>query len=103
MIHTSDWGGQDTVDAAGRWSLTGTVDILRAIAGGRGPSRWAVALGYAGWSAGQLDAELTSHGWFNVPADDALIYDGETSTRWARSFATAGIDPRLLASGAGSA
>lgn len=103
VLHSSDWGGQDTIDVAGRWSLSGTIDILRAIAEGRGPSRWVVALGYAGWGAGQLDGEMTRHGWFNTPGTPELIYDVATGDRWSRGFASAGIDPRLLASSAGTA
>ena len=72
VLHSADWGGQDTIDVAGRWGLTSTVDALKAIAEGKGPERWLVALGYAGWGAGQLESELTRHGWFNVPADEAL-------------------------------
>lgn len=103
VLHSPDWGGQDTIDVAGRWALSGTVDILRAIAGGRGPSRWMVALGYAGWGAGQLDGEMTRHGWFNVPGELDLLYDTPADERWERGFAGAGIDPRLLASRAGTA
>ncbi len=103
VLHSTDWGGQDTIDVAGRWALSGTVDVLRAIAEGTGPSRWIVALGYAGWAEGQLDEEMTRHGWFNVPGDAALLYDNTADRRWERSFARAGIDPRLLSSGAGTA
>jgi putative transcriptional regulator len=103
VIHSNDWGGQDTVDVAGRWALSGTIDILKAIAEGRGPSRWLVALGYAGWGEGQLDDELTRHGWFNVPGDLALLYDTAADQRWERGFGEAGIDPRLLASSTGTA
>jgi putative transcriptional regulator len=103
VLHTPDWGGQDTIDVAGRWALSGTVDILRAIAEGTGPSRWLVALGYAGWSEGQLDAELTRHGWFNTPAHTGLLYDMTADERWERGFAAAGIDPRMLANQTGTA
>lgn len=103
VLHSNDWGGQDTIDVAGRWSLSGTIDILRAIAEGRGPSRWMVALGYAGWSEGQLDAELTGEGWFNVHGDAALIFQTPACDRWQRAFQSAGIDPRLLASSVGQA
>jgi putative transcriptional regulator len=102
VLHSSDWGGQDTVHVADRWALTGTVDILRAIAGGTGPSRWLVALGYAGWGAGQLDGELTRHGWLNVTDDAALLFDTPVQDRWSRGMATLGIDPRLLASQSGT-
>lgn len=103
VLHSLDWGGQDTIQVAGRWALSGTTDILKAIAAARGPSRWLVALGYAGWGAGQLDGEMARHGWFNVPGDLGLLYETAADERWARGFAAAGIDPRLLASRAGSA
>lgn len=103
VLHSTDWGGQDTIDVAGRWALSGTIDVLRAIAEGRGPERWLVALGYAGWGEGQLDDEMTRHGWFNVPGEPALIYDIDAARRWERAFAGAGIDPRLLGLGGGTA
>lgn len=103
VLHSDDWRGQDTVDVAGRWSLSGTVDVLRAIADGTGPSQWLVALGYAGWGAGQLEEELTRHGWFNTGGEVSLLYDVPTEARWAQGFVGAGIDPRLLASTAGLA
>lgn len=103
VLHTTDWSGQDTVEVAGRWALSGTIDVLKAIAEGQGPSRWIVALGYAGWGAGQLDGEMLRHGWFNVTADAGLIYDVGAEDRWAEGFESAGIDPRLLASQTGTA
>lgn len=103
VVHSTDWSGQDTIDVAGRWALSGTVDVLRAIAEGKGPRRFVVALGYAGWGEGQLDEELTRHGWFNVNGDLGLLYDTQADERWQRGFAEAGVDSRLLATGAGTA
>ena len=103
VVHSTDWGGQDTIDVAGRWALSGTIDVLRAIAAGSGPSRFVVALGYAGWDGGQLDAELARPGWFNTPGALDLLYDTPAEERWARGFADAGVDTRLLANGAGTA
>lgn len=103
VLHSRDWGGQDTIDVGGRWSLSGSIDVLRAIAGGRGPTRWLVALGYAGWAPGQLDEEMTRHGWFNIAGDDTLLFDAPMHERWSRGFRQAGVDVRLLASGAGQA
>jgi len=103
VLHSQDWGGQDTVSVANRWALSGTTDVLRAIATGTGPSRWIVALGYAGWGPGQVDAEMTRHGWFNTPGDLNILYDTDAEHRWERAFDGAGIDSRLLASGAGNA
>jgi putative transcriptional regulator len=103
VIHSLDWGGQDTIDVAGRWALSATIDVLRAIANGSGPSQWLVALGYAGWTEGQLDAEMTRHGWFSTRGDTELLYDTATFDRWERAYEGAGIDPRLLANQTGTA
>lgn len=101
VLHSRDWEGQDTIDVAGRWALSGTVDVLRAIASGKGPQRWLAALGYAGWGAGQLDEELVRPGWLTVEADPSLIFDVPASERWARGMAAAGVDPRFLSADAG--
>lgn len=103
VVHGLDWGGADTVEVAGKVALTGTIDVLRAICEGRGPSRWIAALGYAGWSAGQLEDELSGPGWFSTPATERLLFDTAADARWRTSFEQAGIDPRLLAMGSGTA
>lgn len=103
VVHSPEWAGQDTIHVAGRWALSGTVDVLRAIAEGNGPARWVIALGYAGWGEGQLEAELASPGWFSVAGDEALLYNTAADERWTAAFAGAGIDPRLLVAGAGTA
>jgi len=103
ILHSLDWGGQESVEVAGKWNLTATLDILRAIAEGRGPSRWIAALGYAGWAAGQLEEELCGNGWFSAPGSDELLYHCDVDSRWAAAFNSAGIDTRLLASDYGTA
>ncbi|MES2755024.1 MAG: YqgE/AlgH family protein [Pseudomonadota bacterium] len=103
VLHSRDWSGQDTIDVAGRWSLTGTIDVLKAIAEGRGPTRWVAALGYAGWGPGQLDGELRRPGWLNVPGDETLLFATTAAERWSGAMAGAGVDPRLLHSGTGTA
>ena len=107
VLHSTDWGGQDSLQVNGPsgvlFAMTGTMDVLKAIAEGRGPSKWIVALGYAGWGEGQLDEEMTRHGWFAAEADKALLFDTPTDERWGAAFKTAGIDPRLLASETGAA
>lgn len=103
VIHSTEWSGQDTIEVAGRWGLTGTVDILRAIADGSGPARWVVALGYAGWSEGQLEGELTRPGWLTATVPDELLFDAPAGERWSRAMAAAGVDPRLLVAGVGTA
>jgi len=103
VLHSQDWGGQESVDVAGRWTMSPTIDVLKAIALGKGPTRWVAALGYAGWTGGQLDDELSRHGWFVTEGDDALLFDVEAEHRWASGYHGAGIDPRLLAADYGNA
>jgi putative transcriptional regulator len=107
VLHSTDWGGQDSLQINGdkgqRFAMTGTIDVLRAIAEGHGPEQWIAALGYAGWGEGQLDEEMTRHGWFAANADSAILFETPTDERWAASFRAAGIDPRLLASETGAA
>ena len=103
VLHGDDWGGEGSVDVAGRWRLTATLDVLKALAAGTGPSRWLAALGYAGWGAGQLDGEMARHGWYTVDGRQEMIFDRPPAARWSGAFADAGIDVRLLASQSGTA
>ena len=103
ILHSPDWESSESVDVGGRWKLSATLEILRAIAEGRGPARWIAALGYAGWGGGQLEEEMGRHGWFVTPGTEDLLYDCEVDTRWAAAFRSAGVDPRLLAAQSGTA
>ena len=107
VLHSQDWDGQDTIPVAGPdgplFAMTGTIDVLKAIAEGRGPKHWLIALGYAGWGAGQLDQEMTRHGWFAAQASAALLFDTPTAERWDAAFRAEGIDPRLLVGETGAA
>ncbi|WP_380876602.1 UPF0301 protein [Sphingomonas sp. DBB INV C78] len=97
VLHGLDWSGQDTLHVGDSWGLTSTLDVLRAIAEGKGPSRWLVALGYAGWAPGQLDEEMTGNAWFATHGTESLLFDTPVDQRWAATFASAGVDVRLLA------
>jgi len=106
VLHSEDWGGQDTVHVAGpngNFALTGTIDILKAIAEGKGPSQWLIALGYAGWGEGQLEEEMTRHGWYPAAGNNGILFDTPADERWASAFRDEGIDPRLLATETGAA
>ena len=83
--------------------LTATIDILKAIAAGNGPNRAILALGYAGWSPGQLESEIQANGWLNCPADPDLIFDTNLDAKYTRALAKIGIDPSHLVSDAGHA
>ena len=103
ILHTPDWGGQESVQVGDQWVLSATLDILKAIAAGKGPGRWLAALGYSGWGPGLLDQEMARHGWFATPVSDDLLYGCDTASRWATAFRSAGVDPRLLTAESGTA
>ncbi len=103
VLHSMDYHQEGTVAVDDDFALTATVDILRAIAGGTGPRHAMLALGYAGWGAGQLDGELQANAWLNVPADESLVFDPEPDTKWERAMAKIGVNPMLLSGDAGRA
>jgi putative transcriptional regulator len=107
VLHSTDWGGEDTLQVNSAdgplCAMTGTVDVLRAIAEGRGPAQWIIALGYAGWAGGQLEDEMTRHGWFTAEGRPAILWDTPTDERWGAAFRSEGVDPRLLSSETGAA
>lgn len=84
-------------------SVTTSRDILAAMADGDGPERVLVALGYAGWGAGQLEQELRENAWLTVAADDRILFDTALDERWNAAVALVGINPANLASYSGRA
>ncbi|OGT64847.1 MAG: hypothetical protein A3I13_03520 [Gammaproteobacteria bacterium RIFCSPLOWO2_02_FULL_47_50] len=78
-------------------------DILKAIANGEGPENSLIALGYAGWGAGQLEREIKENVWLNAPADTSIIFKTPTESRWGAAAALAGVDLDKLSSDVGHA
>jgi putative transcriptional regulator len=103
VLHTADYVQDSTLVIEEDIALTATIDVLKAIARGEGPQRRVLALGYAGWGAGQLDAEIQANGWLLVPADVELVFGVDNDTKWERAIAKIGIDLTLLSSEAGHA
>ena len=102
--------GRFTVESFSRYlihdpdsGLTATIDILRAIARGHGPQNAVLALGYAGWGAGQLELELQANGWLNCPADSELIFNTAADIRYEMALRRIGIEPAMLSMEAGHA
>lgn len=103
VLHSLDWTEHDMVQVGPDWGLSGSLEILKAIAEGKGPSRYIVALGYAGWGAGQLDQEMTGESWFPTDCEADILFDVPAERKWAAAYAAAGVDASHLVSGAGSA
>ncbi len=103
VLHSTDFMREDTIRLNPRIGITGTVDILRAISEGHGPSKSIFALGYAGWGPGQLDAEIQANSWLTVPADDDLLFSGGLSAKWEKALLKIGVTPAAFSSEAGHA
>jgi putative transcriptional regulator len=104
VLHSADYYSADsTLPIENGVCLTATIDILKAIATGEGPGRRLLALGYAGWSPGQLESEIQANGWLHCPADMDLVFDADVDDKYSRAMAKIGIDPSHLVSDAGHA
>ena len=103
VLHSSDYVRDGTIDVGGGVGLTATIDILQDIAEGSGPEHFFLALGYAGWGAGQLDGEIQQNAWLHVPADPDLMFGPNINSKWERAIAKIGVDLTLLSGDAGHA
>lgn len=96
VLHSGDEQWEATTEVAPGIMVTTSRDILEAIAAHRGPEKYVVALGYAGWSAGQLEDELKNNAWLNADADSEIVFDSPIDDRWSRAVASLGIDVSTL-------
>ncbi|MBS0393998.1 MAG: YqgE/AlgH family protein [Proteobacteria bacterium] len=107
VLHPPAAGGTDPWDSTLKVSaslhVTTSRDILGSMARGEGPAQAVVALGYAGWDAGQLEEEIRSNAWLNVPVDEAIIFETPFERRWHAAARLIGIDFGRLSSQAGHA
>ncbi len=104
VLHSEDFAGGEATQVVGPGiRLTATRDALEAMAQEHAPERFLLALGCAGWGAGQLEDELKHNAWLVVDADDAIIFDEAHDDKWTRAIRTLGFDPSQLLSEAGSA
>lgn len=103
VLHRERGNWSSTLQVAGDICVTSSRDILDAIAQGQGPDDYVVALGYSGWSAGQLEEEIAQNAWLTCPADPDLLFTLPVDQRWEAGIHRLGIDPTFLASEAGHA
>jgi putative transcriptional regulator len=104
VLHSEDFAaGEATQSVTPNVSLTTTRDVLEAVAGANAPQRFLLALGYAGWAAGQLEDELRHNAWIVVDADDAIIFGDAHGDKWERAIRTLGFEPSQLSGAAGRA
>ena len=103
VLHNTSADYENSLTISDDIQLTVSRDIIDAMASGDGPDKSLVALGYAGWEAGQLEDEILANSWINVPATPALVFDTPFELRWANAANTLGIDISRMGPGAGHA
>ena len=104
VLHTDDYHAPHSLPVGEGMTLTTTREVLEAMAGDDGhPRRALLALGYAGWGAGQLERELRDNVWLVCDADEALVFDDDYETKWTRALAKLRIDPKFLSAEGGRA
>jgi putative transcriptional regulator len=104
VLHSMDYfSTTESLKISNDFALTASVDVLREIAKGKGPARKLLALGYAGWIAGQLENEILRNGWLHCDADMDLVFSGNYAGLHRAALAKLGVDPRMLSTDAGHA
>ncbi|MDH3667954.1 MAG: YqgE/AlgH family protein [Paracoccaceae bacterium] len=104
VLHSSDYFVDEaTMQVDDETSMTATLEILHAMATDQGPDQAIVALGYAGWAPGQLEAELQGNGWLACPSDEDLLFDDDADGKWDKALAKIGVHPAMLSSQGGTA
>ena len=104
VLHSADYfAASNTMAIDKSISLTATVDILKAMAKGGGPDRAMLALGYAGWAPGQLEAEILHNGWLHCPADPEIVFNQNIDLKYDQALSLIGIDMSHFVSDAGHA
>ena len=104
VLHSADFHLDNaTLPISEELSLTATLDVLKAIAEGRGPDQSLLTLGYAGWAPGQLESEIQHNGWLTAEPDPAIIFEIDDAKRYTRALAGLGVDLAALSPVAGRA
>ena len=103
VLHSSDYLGENSVEITTDIALSASTNVLSDVVHGKGPDHLLLALGYAGWSSGQLEEEIMQNGWLTLPADASILFDDSPTTLWRRTLQKFGVDPDHLFSHTGHA
>jgi len=103
VLHSPQDGWRSSLQLSDEVMVTTSKDILESFGSERAPANYLLALGFAGWEAGQLEAELGENSWLTIPADAGVLFNTPTSERWEKATAKLGIDIWQLSGEAGRA
>jgi putative transcriptional regulator len=103
LLHSAEFKKEDTIKIDEAFGVTGTIEALKDLASGKGPDQFLFILGYAGWTAGQLEDELKQNSWLVCDPTQEIVFDLSMSDKWSAAMSTLGFDPSMLSVQAGSA
>lgn len=103
VLHSAEYHGSATLPVGDCSALTVTTEVIQDIANGKGPQHFLVALGYAGWNAGQLDEEIKQNSWLTITPDEDFLFNVAPENKWKSSMRRLGIDDCNLSFFSGNA
>lgn len=103
VLHSDDYAGDGSIPITDDLFMTGTLDVLRSVAAGKGPGKAMLVLGYAGWAPGQLESEIANNDWLTCPAIEDLLFDRDLDSKYERALFSMGVRPSSLSTNVGHA
>lgn len=103
VLHSPPFGWEGLFSVTPSLALSNSKDIIEALARGKGPEKYLVTLGCAGWGPGQLDAEIMANAWLTYPIDETILFKTPVEKRWEQSAKLIGIDLNMLSDAVGHA
>lgn len=96
VLHTNDWKGTESVPVTQQIKLSTSLDILRDLSDGHGPSKALLALGHANWSPGQLEEEMQNNMWYIAPCQEEILFGKNFRVKWRDCFKSIAINPTKI-------
>ena len=103
ILHSDDMVRKETLNIDNGVALTSTAEFFDDLSVGNGPKNSILALGYAGWGPGQLEAEIFHNSWMTLSVDNSFLFDEDVSKKWTQAYKLLGIDPNNLSFTSGTA
>lgn len=103
VIHSTQVGWNSSAKVTPNIMVTTSKDILSVLGNSQGPERSMIALGYAGWGAGQLEQEIQANAWLTIEADEEILFNTPIHKKWQASVNKLGVDVWQLTQQSGSA
>ena len=103
ILHSLEYNSPHTLVINHEVGMTASIEIIKELAAGTGPTKSLLALGYAGWGAGQLDGEIQENAWLSVDADQDLIFNENVNIKWDKALEKVGVSAALLSTESGHA